>query len=42
MYYRLGLRMGGVDFSPIVVIGAIYFAQYFVVKSLRDLAVWLG
>lgn len=42
LHYRLGLRMGGMDFSPIVVILAIYFVQTFLVKSLRDLAIRLG
>ena len=30
--------MGGVDFSPLVVIIAIYFLQSFLVSSLVDLA----
>ncbi|MDP3937847.1 MAG: YggT family protein [Deltaproteobacteria bacterium] len=42
IYYRLGLRLGGMDLSPIVVIMAIYFAQAFLVKSLQDLAMRLG
>ncbi len=42
IHHRLGLRMGGMDLSPIVVIVAIYFAQAFLVKSLQDLAMRLG
>lgn len=30
--------MGGIDFSPLVVIVAIYFLQAFLVNSLADLA----
>jgi len=41
LHYRLGLRMGGMDLSPIVVIVAIYFLQAFLVKSLQDLAIQL-
>jgi YggT family protein len=29
---------GGIDFSPLIVIIAIYFLQVFLVQSLRDLA----
>jgi len=29
---------GGIDFSPLIVIIAIYFLQAFLVQSLRDLA----
>lgn len=35
---RLPASFGGVDFSPLVVIAAIYFLQRFVVASLIDLA----
>jgi YggT family protein len=35
---RLPLMAGGIDFSPMVVILAIYFFRLFVVKSLFDLA----
>lgn len=35
---RLPLAFGGIDFSPIAVILAIYFLQAFVVRSLMDLA----
>ncbi|MHB8764057.1 MAG: YggT family protein [Deferrisomatales bacterium] len=35
---RLPLVFGGIDFSPIAVILAIYFLQAFVVRSLMDLA----
>ncbi|MHB8173345.1 MAG: YggT family protein [Nitrospirota bacterium] len=31
--------MGGIDFSPLVVIAIIYFIKYFVVASLNDLAI---
>ncbi len=34
----LPLYAGGIDFSPIVVIVAIYFLQSFLVQSLYDLA----
>ena len=34
----LPVYFGGIDFSPIVVIAAIYFLQIFLVTSLRDLA----
>jgi YggT family protein len=34
----LPLSFGGFDFSPIIVILAIYFAQHFVVRSLLDIA----
>jgi YggT family protein len=42
MGLRLHMAMGGLDFSPIVVIIAIYFLQSFLVQSLRDLAARLG
>lgn len=42
MGLRLNMAMGGLDFSPIVVIIAIYFLQSFLVQSLRDLAARLG
>jgi len=32
------ISFGGLDFSPIIVILAIYFAQHFVVRSLLDIA----
>ena len=35
---RLPLSLGGIDFSPIVVILAIVFIQSFLVQSLVDLA----
>lgn len=35
---RLPIAMGGIDFSPLIVIFAIYFLQIFLVQSLRDLA----
>lgn len=30
---------GGIDFSPIIVLLALYFLQSFLVQSLRDLAI---
>ncbi len=30
--------IGGIDLSPIIVLAAIYFLQYFLVGSLQDLA----
>ncbi len=36
---RLPVSFGGVDFSPLLVLMAIYFLQGFLVQSLRDLAV---
>jgi YggT family protein len=38
----LPLSFGGFDFSPIIVILAIYFFQQFVVHSLVQIAVQLG
>ena len=35
---RLPISLGGLDFSPILVILAIIFIQYFVVQSLLDMA----
>jgi YggT family protein len=32
---------GGIDFSPIIVLLAVFFLQAFLVQSLRDLAVTL-
>jgi YggT family protein len=39
---RITHAMGGIDFSPILVILVIYFLRAFVVQSLRDLALRLG
>jgi len=39
---RLPLLLGGVDFSPLVVVLAIVFLQRFAVTSLHDLAVRLA
>jgi YggT family protein len=36
---RLPVSFGGIDFSPLLVLIAIYFLQGFLVQSLRDLAV---
>ena len=38
---RLPLNFGGIDFSPIVVLLAIFFLQQFVVQSLLELALSL-
>jgi YggT family protein len=35
---RLPISLGGIDFSPIIVILAIIFIQSFLVQSLMDLA----
>ena len=35
---RIPAILGGIDFSPIIVILIIYFLQIFIVKSLKDLA----
>ena len=35
---RLPIFFGGIDFSPLIVLFAIYFLQAFLVQSLRDLA----
>ena len=34
----LPIFAGGIDFSPLIVLVAIYFLQIFLVQSLRDLA----
>jgi YggT family protein len=39
---RLPMSFGGFDFSPIIVIMAIYFFQAFVVESLLQFAAQLG
>ena len=39
---RIPIMMGGIDFSPIIVLLAIMFLQYFLVQSLIDLANNLG
>ena len=39
---RLPLSFGGFDFSPIIVILAIYFFQQFAVNSLIQIALQLG
>ncbi len=36
---RRKLPMTGIDFSPLIVIAAIYFLKYFVVATLSDLAI---
>jgi YggT family protein len=38
---RLPVSLGGIDFSPIIVLLAIIFLQRFVVRSLYDLALTL-
>ena len=39
---RIPLFLGGIDFSPILVILAIYFLESFLVKSLIGIALRLG
>jgi YggT family protein len=39
---RLPISLGGIDFSPILVILGIVFVQSFLVQSLMDLAVSLS
>ena len=39
---RIPIMMGGIDFSPIIVLLAILFLQHFVVQSLVDWANKLG
>jgi YggT family protein len=39
---RLPLSLGGIDFSPIIVILAIIFIQSFVVQSLIQMAARMG
>ncbi len=39
---RLPMSLGGIDFSPIIVILAIIFIQSFLVRSLAEMAVRLG
>ena len=39
---RIPVMMGGIDFSPIIVLLAILFLQHFVVQSLLDWAEKLG
>ena len=36
---RMPVHLGGIDFSPIIVILAIVFVQFFLVQSLSELAV---
>ncbi len=39
---RIPIMMGGIDFSPIIILLAIIFLQHFVVQSLIDWAGKLG
>jgi YggT family protein len=39
---RLPVNIGGMDFSPIIVIFAIYFLQMFLVRSLMQMALGMG
>ena len=39
---RIPIMMGGIDFSPIIVLLAIIFLKHFVVQSMIDWAVKLG
>ena len=34
----IGIRLGNIDFSPMIVILAIIFLQYFIVTSLMEIA----
>lgn len=38
----LPMSMGGLDFSPIILIAAIYFLQNFLVKTLKQFAMGMG
>jgi len=39
---RLPISLGGIDFSPIIVILVIIFVQSFLVRSLAELAMRMG
>jgi YggT family protein len=39
---RLPISLGGIDFSPIIVILVIIFVQSFLVRSLAELAMQMG
>ena len=39
---KLPVYLGGIDFSPVIAILAIYFLQIFLVRSLMELAVRMG
>ena len=39
---RMPIHLGGIDFSPVLVIMAIIFLQAFLVQSLMELAARLG
>lgn len=39
---RTPISLGGIDFSPIIVILAIIFIQSFLVRSLAEMAIRLG
>jgi YggT family protein len=39
---RLPISFGGMDFSPIVVLLIIVFVQYFLVRSLAEMAMRMG
>ncbi len=39
---RLPISLGGIDFSPIIVILVIIFVQSFLVRSLAELAMHMG
>lgn len=38
---RIPVSFAGIDFSPIILILAVYFLQIFLVQSMRDLALQL-
>jgi YggT family protein len=39
---KLPVYLGGMDFSPVVVLLAIYFLRMFLVKSLMEMALRMG
>jgi len=39
---KLPVYLGGMDFSPVVVLLAIYFLRIFLVKSLMEMALRMG
>lgn len=39
---KLPINMGGIDFSPVIAILAIYFLQIFLVQSLLQMAARMG
>jgi YggT family protein len=39
---KLPVYLGGMDFSPVIVLLAIYFLRIFLVKSLMEMAIRMG